>query len=242
MEDRKANDFGRKFYDALRVHIEQGIKVKYLNLNEKQRTWIDILDDLYDHIRHNPKMDVYEYMRNKYDITGCTALWRMNRALNFIVGMMHNGQRDMQRFKANMYADRMLSIGDATGDWKPIDKAIGHLIKINALDQPDPPESLEDQIPKMGYLLTTDARDVKSGAKVYTPEQRAALFKRYGVEPDRWQQVINEGKGTIDDYDENGNLIRLGRPSLQDKAEEATYEEMEAQWEKEFPLDEETKR
>lgn len=64
------SSFGRKFYDVLRIHFEQGTKIEYLNLNEGQKDKVRIIEDLYEHYRHNPKMNMNDYIRNKYNITG----------------------------------------------------------------------------------------------------------------------------------------------------------------------------
>ena len=179
-----------------------------------------------------------DYIRNKYNIKGYAEIYNLTRALNFVVGMFMEGRREMTKFKALHYADRMASIGDATGDWKPIDKAIGHWTKIERLDQPDPAESFEDQIPKMGYLLTTDATEVSERAVKHTPAQIEAMFKRYGVERDKWQQMLDAGASTADDYDADGKYVRRGRASMQSQAEDAEYEALEAEWQNE--LDEES--
>lgn len=231
-----ASEFGRKFYDLLRIHYEQGTKVEYLDMNEEHKQYVRIIDDLFEHYRHNPAMNVLDFIRNKYDVLNYSKLYKLTRALNFVVSMASSGMRDMQRFKANYYADRMAKIGDATGDWKPMDKAVSHFIKINGLDQPDPAESLEDQIPKMGYLLSIDPRDAKPEAQVHTPAQIEAMFKRYGVERDAWQRELDARRSTADDYDVDGKLIRRGRPasSAARQAEDVEYEELEKEWEREL--------
>ena len=228
------SSFGRKFYDVLRIHFEQGTKIEYLNLNDGQKDKVRIIEDLYEHYRHNPKMNMNDYIRNKYNITGYAEIYNLTRALNFVVGMFMEGRREMTKFKALHYADRMAAIGDATGDWKPIDKAIGHWTKIERLDQPDPAESFEDQIPKMGYLLTTDATEVSERAVKHTPAQIEAMFKRYGVERDKWQQMLDKGASTADDYDADGKLIRRGRSAMQTEAEDAEFEALEAEWQAEL--------
>lgn len=222
--------FGRKFYDVLRIHFEQGTSIKHLNLNEAQKEKVRIIEDLYEHYRHNPKMNLNDYIRNKYNIQGYAEIYNLTRALNFVVGMFQEGRREMIKFKALHYTDRMAAIGDATGDWKPIDKAVSHWTKIERLDQPDPVESFEDQIPKMGYLLTTDATEVSERAVKHTPKQIEAMFKRYGVERDKWQQLLDKGQSSADDYDDEGKYIRRGRTSLQDSAEDAEYEALEEEW------------
>lgn len=232
--------YGRKFYDVLRIHFEQGTAIRHLNLNEVQREKVRIIEDLYEHYRHNPKMNMNDYIRNKYNIKGYAEIYNLTRALNFVVGMFMEGRREMTKFKALHYADRMAAIGDATGDWKPIDKAIGHWTKIERLDQPDPAESFEDQIPKMGYLLTTDATEVSERAVKHTPAQIEAMFKRYGVERDKWQQMLDAGGSTADEYDADGNYIRRGRASIHTEAEDAEYEALEAEWQAE--LDEESNK
>lgn len=175
-----ASEFGRKFYDLLRIHYEQNAKIEYLAMDERHKQYVRIIDDLYEHWRHNPAMNLIDFIREKYGITQYATIYKLTRAINFMAAMGQSGQRDMMRFKANAYADRMFKIGDATGDWKPIDKAIAHVTKINQLDQPDPAESIEDQIPKMGYMLTT-GKDVKEGAQEHTPAQIEAMFRHYGV-------------------------------------------------------------
>ena len=232
--------YGRKFYDVLRIHFEQGTSIRHLNLNEVQREKVRIIEDLYEHYRHNPKMNMNDYIRNKYNINGYAEIYNLTRALNFVVGMFMEGRREMTKFKALHYADRMAAIGDATGDWKPIDKAIGHWTKIERLDQPDPAESFEDQIPKMGYLLTTDATEVSERAVKHTPAQIEAMFKRYGVERDKWQQMLDAGSSTADDYDADGNYIRRGRAAIHTEAEDAEFEALEAEWQAE--LDEESNK
>ena len=232
--------YGRKFYDVLRIHFEQGTSIRHLNLNEAQREKVRIIEDLYEHYRHNPKMNMNDYIRNKYTINGYAEIYNLTRALNFVVGMFMEGRREMTKFKALHYADRMAAIGDATGDWKPIDKAIGHWTKIERLDQPDPAESFEDQIPKMGYLLTTDATEVSERAVKHTPAQIEAMFKRYGVERDKWQQMLDAGSSTADDYDADGNYIRRGRAAIHPEAEDAEFEALEAEWQAE--LDEESNK
>ena len=238
-----ASGYGRKFYDLLRIHIEQGTKTDVLDLNESQKRRVTIIDDLYDHYRHNPLMDMNDYIRNKYDIKSYGEIYNLTRALNFVISMMSGGQRDMQRFKANFYADRMARIGDATGDWKAMDKAVAHITKINALDQPDPAESIDDQIPKMGYMLTTRASEVKEGATDHTPEQIAAMFKHYGVKRDPWQQMLDKGHSTADDYDAEGNYIHRGRRGAvrQEEAEDAEILELEREFEQEVLNDKDKK-
>ena len=232
-----ASEFGRKFYDILRIHIESGIPSCRLDLKPELQKCIDIVDDLYEHWRHNPSMNTSDYIRNKYNINEYSRIYKLNKALNFVCSMMSNGLKDMQRYKANAYVDKMLRIGDAIGDWKPMDKAIAHLTKINALDQPDPAESIDEQIPKMGYLLTTKASDVNERAVDHTPEQIAAMLKHYGVKRDVWQQLLDEGRGTADDYDENGNYIRKGR-SLKAEAEDAELVELEEEFLREVEQEE----
>lgn len=231
-----SSGYGRKFYDVLRIHIEQGTRTEVLNLNDGQKRRVEIIDDLYDHYRHNPLMDMNDYIRNKYGIESYGEIYNLTRALNFVISMMSGGQRDMQRFKANYYADRMARIGDATGDWKAMDKAVAHITKINALDQPDPAESIDDQIPKMGYMLTTRASDVKEGTTDHTPEQIAAMFKYYGVKRDSWQQMLDKGQSTADDYDSDGNYIHRGckRTADQEGVEEAEILELEQEFEQEI--------
>lgn len=231
-----ASEFGRKFYDLLRIHIEQGIKSQYLDLNDEHRRCVDIIDDLYEHWRHNPAMNITDYIRNKYDITDYPRIYKLSKALNFVCGLMSAGQRDLQRYKANFYADRILRIGDSTGDWKAIEKGLAHVEKVNALDQPDPAESIDEQIPKMGYMLTTRASDVHEQATDHTPEQIEALFRHYNVRRDVWQQQLNRGRSTADDYDADGNYIRRGRipqRSQSEDAEDAELLDLEDEFQKE---------
>lgn len=235
-----ASEFGRKFYDLLRIHYEQGTKIEYLAMDEKHKQYVRIIDDLYEHWRHNPAMNVIDFIREKYGILQYAVIYKLTRALNFLVAMGQAGQRDMMRFKANAYADRMAKIGDATGDWKPMDKAVSHIIKINGLDQPDPAESIEDQVPKMGYMLTTRATDVKKGAQEHTPAQIEAMFKHYGAKRDTWQSLMDNGESTADRYDEEGNRIRRNRnaqSSQTAEAEEAELLELDREFEKEFEED-----
>ena len=92
----------------------------------------------------------------------------------------------------------------------------------------------------MGYLLTTDATEVSERAVKHTPAQIEAMFKRYGVERDKWQQMLDKGVSTADDYDAEGNLIRRGRAPMQTQAEDAEFEALEAEWQAE--LDEENRK
>ena len=217
--------FGRKFYDVMRIHFENGVPINHLDLNDEQKRKLSIIEDLYEHYRRNPMMNLNDYIRNKYQIKSYDQIYNLTRALNHVVSMFQEGQREMVMFKANFYADRMARIGDELGDWKPIDKAVGHWTKINKLDQPDPAQSIEDQIPKMGYLLTTDATEVSARAVKHSPEQIAAMFKRYGVERDKWQQLLDAGGSSADDFDENGNLVRRSRSTTDDETLEQEWEE-----------------
>lgn len=225
--------YGRKFYDMLRIHFEQGTSIDVMAVNERQKEKMKIIEDLYEHYRHNPCMDVNNYIRNKYHIKGYDEIYNLTRALNFVVAMFSEGRRDMVRFKALHYADRMAKIGDATGDWKPMDKAVAHWTKIEKLDQPDPAESIDEQIPKMGYILLTDPTEVSERAVKHTPAQIEALFKKYNVERDKWQQLLDKGASSADDYDSEGKYIRKGRGITQE-VEDVEYEQLEQEWEQEL--------
>lgn len=236
-----ASELGRKFYDLLRIHYEQGTKIEVLDLSEQHKAYMRIIDDLFEHWRHNPAMDTIGYIREQYDVREYATIYKLTRALNYVCAMAQVGIRDMMRFKANHYADRMARIGDVTGDWKPMDKAVSHITKINGLDQPDPAESIDEQVPKMGYMLTTRASDVKQEAQDHTPAQIEALFKQYGAKRDNWQQLLDQRRTSADDYDAEGNYIRRGRPAQgkQEQAEDAEIMQLDREFEEEMQKEEE---
>lgn len=184
-----------KFYEVLQTHLDTGIPVEDLNLSERDRTRIVVCLDAYRWLEEHPLGEVTTFLRNKHG-RSMSEIRRDKAVINFLIAQLNTDTKEMSRYRALRATEKAMRMGDAMGDAKILLDGAKTLIKLESLDKPE--SALED-LSKSVYapppVYTPDVSNINSDFTPITPEEKEKLFRKYNVEKDKTQEMVEAKMG-----------------------------------------------
>lgn len=188
-------ELSNKFYEVLQTHLDTGIPVTDLDLSDSNRKRIIVCMDVYKQLEDYPNMDITRYLRNRYRRTTTEILYD-KKVINFLVAQLNTDTKELSRYRIKRAAEKVMQIGEQAGDWKPLIEGSKMLHKAEGLDKPESiMEDLEKSIHALPPVFTTDVTKINSDLTNFTDEQREKLMRKYHVQKDKTQEMVEAKMG-----------------------------------------------
>lgn len=118
--------------------------------------------------------------------------------IDFIFNLQYaDTDRRKAKYVADHYAKKLIKIGEATGDWKPIDKGLKHYELIHGLDRDAPDTDPTKNTAELPVVFTTNITDLDPDRKRISDEERRKLLEHYGATEDQMSSAIEREKQRI---------------------------------------------
>ena len=191
-----AGELSTKFYEVLQTHLDSGVPVEELHLSQEQAERIKICLEVYKYLEErDPFADVSAILRNRYHRTAA-QICADKKVVHYIVSQLNSNTKEMSRYRALKGIEKSMRMGDQAGDAKILLEASKSLIKLEGLDKPESiMDDLHQSVHALPPVFTTDVTKINSDLTNFTDEQREKLLKKYHVEKDKTQEMVEAKMG-----------------------------------------------
>lgn len=184
-----ASDLSPRFYDNVRTHMERGIPLERFNFTPSQRERVLQCKIAFEQKVARPWMDLRQYFANALGHSQAEIINDL-RIVNFMLGFVNDGQRELDRFEVRETAKRVMRNSAQSGDDQSGIKAAALLTKVERLDQPDAQVAEGDLLAGMPIIIHTDVERKYHNKKSRSAEELDAIRKKWGVQKDQWMEAI----------------------------------------------------
>ena len=204
-----ASDLSPRFYDNVRTHMERGIPLERFNFTPSQRERVLQCKIAFEQKVSRPWMDLRQYFANALGHSQAEIINDL-RIVNFMLGFVNDGQREVDRFEVRETAKRVMRNSAQNGDDASGVKAAALLTKVERLDQPDAQVAEGDLLAGMPIIIHTDVERKYHNKKSRTAEELDAIRKKWGVQKDPWMEAVEIRDEEYVDFEEKPDGESLG--------------------------------
>ena len=179
-----------KFYDTLQKHIENGVPLECMAFSPAQKKRAKVCLDVLKQLEENEMMNQKRYLRQRWNRTD-TEIIQDLKVINWLVAEVNGDTKDLSRYRVKQQAERIIRIGQATGDWKAIDAGAKLLHKVEGLDKPETAVDVEANT----HMLSPVFVDTPKNGVKYDEEQLDKLRRKYHAEKDKTQEMVEAKLG-----------------------------------------------
>ena len=179
-----------KFYEVLQKHIENGIPLDHMSFSPVQKRRAKVCLDVIKQLEENDMMDTKKYLRRRWNRTE-TEIVQDLKVINWLVAEINGETKELSRYRVKKQAERVIRIGQSTGDWKAIEAGAKLLHKVEGLDKPETAIDVEANT----HMLPPVFVDTAPNGVKYDEEQLDKLRKKYHVEKDKTQEMVEAKLG-----------------------------------------------
>lgn len=183
-------DITPKFYETLAKHLENGIPLKHCSFSPSQRQRAAVCLDVVHKLEDNDMMDVKAYLRRRWGRTD-TEIRQDAKVVNWLIAELHSDTKELSRYRIIRNSEKIIRMGQATGDWKAIEAGTKMLYKAEGLDKPESAVDVEANTHMLPPVIVETA---PNGVR-YSEEQLDKLRKKYHVEKDHTQEMVEAKMG-----------------------------------------------
>lgn len=135
-------------------------------------------------------MDVKAYLRRRWGRTD-TEIRQDAKVVNWLIAELHSDTKELSRYRIIRNSEKIIRMGQATGDWKAIEAGTKMLYKAEGLDKPESAVDVEANTHMLPPVIVETA---PNGVR-YSEEQLDKLRKKYHVEKDHTQEMVEAKMG-----------------------------------------------
>lgn len=179
-----------KFYEVLSKHLELGTSIKHCNFSPSQRQRAVVCLDVHKQLEDNDMMDVKRYLRQRWGRTD-TEIRQDLKVINWLIAELRGETKELSRYRIIKNSEKIIRMGQSTGDWKAIEAGLKMLHKAEGLDKPESAVDVEANTHMLPPIIVDTA---PNGVK-YSEEQLDKLRKKYHVEKDKTQEMVEAKMG-----------------------------------------------
>lgn len=145
---------------------------------------------VFDLMSQDPTLDIratlkYSFHRSDRQIPAD------KEALDIIIGHLDKASRARSEFIVRRTAERMIRIGEQSGDWKPMEAGTKRLVELDRLNQPED-HSMDVQKTALMPVVLVPIEKKNSNSKSLSEETIRAIMKEYDTEEDELQKIIKK--------------------------------------------------
>lgn len=191
-----ASELSTKFYEVLQTHLDTGVPVEELHLSPAQMERMRVCMDVYKYLEErDPFADVATILRNRYGRSSA-QIGEDKKVIHYIIAQLNSNTKEMSRYRALKGIEKSMRMGDQAGDAKILLEASKSLIKLEGLDKPESAlDDLHQSVHALPPVFTTDVTKINSDLTNFTDEQREKLLRKYHVEKDKTQEMVEAKMG-----------------------------------------------
>ena len=192
------SELSTKFYEVLQTHLDTGVPVEELNLSPAQVERMRVCMEVYKYLEErDPFADVATILRNRYSRTSA-QIGEDKKVIHYIIAQLNSNTKEMSRYRALKGIEKSMRMGDQAGDAKILLEASKSLIKLEGLDKPESAlDDLHQSVHALPPVFTTDVTKINSDLTNFTDEQREKLFRKYNVQRDKMQEMVEVKMGVF---------------------------------------------
>lgn len=183
-------DITPKFFEVLQKYLETGQPLKHMAMNPVQKRRAEVCIDAYRALQEDPFIDPVKYLKRKYGRTE-TELRQDKKVIAYLMGELNQDTKELSQYRIRRAAEKVLSIGNTTGDWKALEAGAKLLHKAEGLDKPESTIDIEQTINPLPYVLV----HAPKGKQEYDERMLDKLRKKYHAEKDKTQEMVEAKLG-----------------------------------------------
>lgn len=207
MENEVVNgSIGQKLLTAVERHIELGIPLCDMDLTERQRKRLEFCFGIWNRIQADPNVDLVMMLRMQYKRTPMQIV-NDRQILSHIMSKLNASDRVFDEFRVRKNADRIIRIGEATGDWKAIEAGTKILKDVSHAGEPETADDLNKNTANLQPVLVAEAGSVIEGKKTYTREELNEQRRKYGASKDAVMDMIEIKENEFMSVDEVRKIV-----------------------------------
>ena len=189
--------------------MERGIPLERFNFTPSQRERVLQCKIAFEQKVARPWMDLRQYFSNALGHSQAEIINDL-RIVNFMLGFVNDGQREVDRFEVRETAKRVMRNSAQNGDDASGVKAAALLTKVERLDQPDAQVAEGDLLAGMPIIIHTDVERKYHNKKSRTAEELDAIRKKWGVQKDPWMAAVEIKEEEYADFEETADADASG--------------------------------
>ena len=183
-----ATSLGPKTITAIRTYIDEGVPVEDLGLNAAQRERLRVAERVYERLQQDPMLDIMRCLTRTFGRTRAEA--QLDRqVIEMFVSSLDEPSRKVLMYRARRMSERLVRIGEETGDAKWIDKGLTQLVRLYHLN--------EEEVPQEDVRNTATLPPILVPIEVVDPNRRTiddqqfrAIVAKYGGNEDEFDKLV----------------------------------------------------
>lgn len=183
-------DLTPKFYETLQKHMENDLPLECTAFSPAQKRRARACLDVLKQLEENDMMNIKSYLRNRWGRTD-TEIVQDLKVVNWLIAETQGETKDLSRYRVKKQAERVIRIGQTTGDWKAIEAGAKLLHKVEGLDKPETAIDVEANT----HMLSPVFVDTPKNGVKYDESQLDKLRKKYHAEKDKIQEMVEAKLG-----------------------------------------------
>lgn len=183
-------DLTPKFYETLQKHMENDLPLECTAFSPAQKRRARACLDVLKQLEENDMMNIKAYLRNRWGRTD-TEIVQDLKVVNWLIAETQGETKDLSRYRVKKQAERVIRIGQTTGDWKAIEAGAKLLHKVEGLDKPETAIDVEANT----HMLSPVFVDTPKNGVKYDESQLDKLRKKYHAEKDKTQEMVEAKLG-----------------------------------------------
>lgn len=197
---------GQKLLGAVEKHIEYGIPLEDMALTDRQRERLQFCFVIWNRIQADPNLDLTMMLRMQYKRTP-QQIVNDRQIISHIMSKLNASDRVFDEFRVRKNADRIIRMGEATGDWKAIEAGTKILKEVSHAGEPETADDLNKNTANLQPVLVAEAGSVIEGKKTYTREELNEQRKKYGASKDAVMDMIEVKENEFMSLDEVRKIV-----------------------------------
>ena len=182
-----AKTLGPHTVNAIRQYIDDGVPLEDLDLSNANRERVRVSEKVFERLQQDPMLDILHCLRRTFGRTKSQSVLDAE-VVEMFMDILGGISKKLVMHRRNKLIEQEYRIASATGDWKPLDKAISHLEKLYDHIETDEEDKNPFQVPPV--FVRVDILDPTK--KYYDEEETQKLTSKYGGHVDPLMQMVND--------------------------------------------------
>lgn len=190
---------GPQTITKIHTYIDDGVDINDLGLTKAQIERIRVAEAVYERLQQDPMLDINRCLTRTYGRTRQEAKLD-KQVIEMFLEATDEPSRKLLMYRARKVAERLVRIGEQTGDAKWVDKGLSQLIRIDRLDEEDvPQEDVRNTATLPPILVPIEVVD--PNRRTIDDQEFRAIVAKYGGSEDEFDRLVEMHRRRMDGED-----------------------------------------
>lgn len=183
-----ATTLGQNTVNKIRTYIDEGVPLEDLSLSRDQIERIRVAEQVYERIQQDPMLDVNRCLMRTFGRTR-QQVPLDKQVIEMLMDSLDEPSRKLLTYRARKVAERLVRIGEQTGDAKWVDKGLTQLIRLDRLNEEDVPQEDVRNTASLPPIMV-DISMIDPNRTAVSDERFRALLEKYGGKEDEFEKLL----------------------------------------------------